>query len=111
MIITSDPTFFEKLGYVPGMTQPIEVMYFFDRAYKFALSYIGYHGTDKNILSAVIHFDETTPHLQLYYLPIVDTAKKKVYAKGKDGKVLRNEKGSPVQAKDERGKSVYEYVN
>ncbi len=41
MIITSDPTFFEKLGYVPGMTQPIEVMYFFDRAYKFALSYIG----------------------------------------------------------------------
>ncbi len=110
MIITSDPTFFEKLGYVPGMTQPIEVMYFFDRAYKFALSYIGYHGTDKNILSAVIHFDETTPHLQLYYLPIVDTAKKKVYAKGSDGKVLRNEKGSPVQAKDERGKSVYEYV-
>lgn len=110
MIITSDPTFFEKLGYVQGMSPPIEVMDFFDHAYKFALSYIGYHGTDENILSAVIHFDETTPHLQLYYLPIVDTAKKKVYAKGADGKVSRNEKGSPVQAKDERGKSIYEYV-
>lgn len=44
------------------------------------------------------------------FIPIVDTAKKKVYAKGTDGKVLRNEKGSPVQAKDERGKSIYEYV-
>ena len=43
------------------------------------------------------------------FIPIVDTAKKKVYAKGTDGKVLRNEKGSPVQAKDERGKSIYEY--
>ena len=110
MIITSDSEFFEKLGYVPAMSPTIEVMDFFDRAYKFALSYIGYHGTDENMLSAVIHFDETTPHLQLYYLPIVDTAKKKVYAKGTDGKVLRNEKGSPVQAKDERGKSIYEYV-
>ncbi len=110
MIITSDSAFFEKLGYVQGMSPPIEVMDFFDRAYRFALSYIGYHETDENILSAVIHFDETTPHLQLYYLPIVDTAKKKVYAKGSDGKVLRNEKGSPVQAKDEYGKSIYEYV-
>ena len=110
MIVTSDPTFFEKLGYVQSMSPPIEVMDFFDRAYKFALSYIGYHGTDENILSAVIHFDETTPHLQLYYLPIVDTTKKKVYAKGADGKVLRNEKGSPVQAKDECGKSIYKYV-
>lgn len=110
MIITSDSEFFEKLGYVQGMAPPIEVMDFFDRAYKFALSYIGYHGTDENVLSAVIHYDETSPHLQLYYLPIVDTAKKKVYAKGKDGKVLRNEKGSPVQAKDEHGKSIYEYV-
>lgn len=110
MIITSDPIFFEKLGYVQGISPPIEVKEFFDRAYKFALSYIGYHATDENVLSAVIHYDETTPHLQLYYLPIVDTAKKKVYAKGTDGKVLRNEKGSPVQAKDERGKSIYEYV-
>ncbi len=61
-------------------------------------------------MSAVIHFDETTPHLQLYYVPIVDVGKKKVYAKDVDGKVLRNEKGSPVQAKDGYGKSLYEYV-
>ena len=31
-----------------------------------------------------------------------------MYAKGADGKVLRNERGSPVQAKDKNGKSIYE---
>ena len=69
---------------------------------------ISYHGGDQNILSATVHLDETTPHLQLYYIPVVDEGRKKVYAKGADGKVLRNEKGSPVQAKDKNGKSLYE---
>lgn len=58
----------------------------------------------------MIHFDETTPHLQLYYLPIVDKGKKKVYALDADGKILRNAKGSPVQEK-KNGKSVYEFVD
>ena len=110
MIITSDTEFFERLGWEKGKDTPYAVMEFFNRCYEFALQEIGYKGTDKNILSAVIHLDETTPHLQLYYIPVVDTAKKKVYEKGADGKVLRNEKGSPIQKKDEHGKSVYEYV-
>ncbi len=110
MVITSDTAFFERLGWKKGEETPYAVMEFFNRCYEFALQEIGYKGTDKNILSAVIHLDETTPHLQLYYIPIVDTAKKKVYEKGADGKVLRNEKGSPIQKKDEHGKSVYEYV-
>ena len=109
IIVTSDKTFFEKLGYVQGEQPPPKVLEFFNDCYKFVLREIGYHGTDENILSAVIHFDETTPHLQLYYLPIVDQGKKKVYAKGSDGKVLRNEKGSPIQAKDVNGKGIYEY--
>lgn len=108
VIVTSDKEFFKRLGYVAGEDPPPEVMRFFNRAYNFILREIGYHGTDQNIISAVIHFDETTPHLQLYYLPIVDKGKKKVYAKGADGKVLRNEKGSPIQAKDEHGKVIYE---
>lgn len=110
MIITSDSSFFERLGYVPGRPPPPEVKGFFESAYKFALYCIGYHGTDQNILSAVVHYDETTPHLQLYYLPLVDTAKKKIYALTEDGKVARNEKGSPIQLKDKDGKSVYEYA-
>ncbi len=111
MIITSDTAFFEQLGWEKGKDTPYAVMEFFNRCYEFALQEFGYHGTDKNILSAVIHVDEKTPHLQLYYIPVVDTAKKKVYEKGADGKVKRNEKGSPIQKKDEHGKSIYEYVS
>lgn len=110
MIITSDTQFFERLGWKKGEETPYAVMEFFNRCYEFALQEIGYKGTDKNILSAVIHLDEKTPHLQLYYIPVVETAKKKVYEKGADGKVKQNEKSSPIQKKDERGKSVYEYV-
>ncbi len=108
VIITSDGEFFKKHGYVQGEPLPRELQKFFADSYAFILRQIGYHGTDRNVLSAVVHLDETTPHLQLYYLPIVDEERKKVYAKGSDGKVLRNEKGSPVQAKDKNGKSIYE---
>ena len=108
VIITSDRAFFENLGYVPGEPLPLELQKFFADSYAFLKRQIGYHGGDQNILSAVVHLDEATPHLQLYYIPVVDEGRKKVYAKGADGKVLRNEKGSPVQAKDKNGKSLYE---
>lgn len=108
VIITSDKTFFEERGYVPCEPLPLELQKFFADSYAFLKRQIGYHGTDQNILSAAVHLDETTPHLQLYYIPVVDEGRKKVYAKGANGKVLRNEKGSPVQAKDKNGKSLYE---
>ena len=108
VIITSDKAFFEEHGYVPGEPLPLELQKFFADSYAFLKRQIGYHGGDQNILSAVVHLDETTPHLQLYYIPVVDEGRKKVYAKGADGKVLRNEKGSPIQAKDKSGKSLYE---
>ena len=110
VVVTSDQTFFEERGYVPGEPLPRELQKFFADSYAFVLRQIGYHGTDRNVLSAVVHLDETTPHLQLYYIPVVDEGRKKVYAKGADGKVLRNVKGSPVQAKDKNGKSLYERV-
>ena len=108
VIITSDKAFFEERGYVPGEPLPLELQKFFADSYAFLKRQIGYHGGDQNILSAAVHLDETTPHLQIYYIPVVDEGRKKVYAKGADGKVLRNEKGSPVQAKDKNGKSIYE---
>ena len=107
LVITSGHEFFTERGYVPGEPLPRELQKFFEDCYAFALLQIGYHGTDKNILSAVIHLDETTPHLQLYYIPIVDEGRKKVYAKDERGKTLRNAKGSPVQAKDSNGKSIF----
>lgn len=111
MIITSDTEFFEKLGWRKGEEMPPAVIRFFSQAYKFAVAEIGYHGTDVNILSAVVHVDEKTPHLQLYYVPIVDTWREKVYALDEDGKVLRNSNGSPVQAKDENGKSKTKLIH
>ena len=107
LVITNGHEFFTERGYVPGEPLPRELQKFFEDCYAFALRQIGYHGTDKNILSAVIHLDETTPHLQLYYIPIVDEGRKKVYAKDERGKTLRNAKGSPVQAKDSNGKSIF----
>ena len=108
VIVTSDKAFFEARGYVPGEPLPLELQKFFADSYAFLKRQIGYHGGDQNILSAAVHLDETTPHLQLYYIPVVDEGRKKVYAKGADGKVLRNEKGSPVQEKDKNGRSLYE---
>ena len=110
VIVTSDKSFFKEHGYVPGDPLPLELQRFFADSYAFLKRQIGYHGGDQNILSAAVHLDETTPHLQLYYIPVVDEGRKKVYAKGADSKVLRNAKGSPIQAKDKNGKSLYERV-
>lgn len=110
MVITSDKEFFENMGYVPGEKPPWNVQGFFERAYEFAKKEIGFHGTDANILSAVVHYDETTPHLQLYYVPIVDSWKVKVLKRDAEGKVLKNEKGSSMQERDENGKLMWTEV-
>lgn len=110
MVITSDKEYFEKLGYVPGQEPPEKVKEFFDKSYEFAKQEIGFKGTDANILCASVHYDETTPHLQLYYIPVVDSWKEKIYEKDENGKVLKNENGSPVQARDDKGKIIYRDV-
>ena len=56
IIVTSDKTFFENLGYVQGEQPPPKVLEFFNHCYKFVLREIGYHGTDENIL-LVARFD------------------------------------------------------
>ena len=110
MVITSDKAFFENLGYVPGQEPPTAVREFFQNAYDFAKQEIGFQGTDQNILTASVHYDETTPHLQLYYVPVVDSWKEKVYEKDELGKVLKNQNGSPVQARDDAGHILYEHI-
>lgn len=110
MVITSDKEYFEKLGYVPGENPTEKVKEFFDKSYEFVKQEVGFKGTDKNILSACVHYDETTPHLQVYYIPVVDAWKEKVLLKDENGKVVKNEKGSPVQARDKNGKLVWNEV-
>lgn len=112
MIITADSEFFENMGYdiTKNTRPPKAVRDFFDKSYKWALEQIGYKGTDKNVISAKVHYDEKTPHLHIYYLPITDKWQDKVYAKDENGKVKRTEKGTPIQAKDENGKTIFKQV-
>ena len=56
---------------------PKTVSYYFDSCMDFLKEYVG----EENILLAQIHYDEDTPHLQVYFLPIVDTVKRKQYVK------------------------------
>ncbi len=69
MIFTSDKEFFDTIGME-------ETKRYFEESYKFICNYrnIG----EKNIISALVHFDETTPHMHLIYIPVV-------HAKDKNG--------------------------
>lgn len=65
-LITSDNEFFNKIG-------AAETKRYFETAYDFACKKCG----EKNIISAVVHMDETTPHLHLTYIPVVTSKNKK----------------------------------
>lgn len=110
MVITADKEFFEKLGYVEGQPMTKAMERYFRDSYEWAVQQIGYRGTDKNILGAKVHMDEGTPHLHIYYLPVVEKWREKVYERDAEGKILRTERGTPIQAKDERGKTLYRQV-
>ncbi len=62
MIFTSDKEFFDTIGIE-------ETKRYFKECYKFTCNYKNLG--DKNIISAVVHFDETTPHMHLIYIPVV----------------------------------------
>lgn len=63
-IITSDKGFFDKLSLE-------EQRKFFEEAYNFLKECYG----EKNIVSAVVHMDETTPHMHLTAVPLTDDGK------------------------------------
>ena len=56
MIFTSDKEFFDTIGME-------ETKRYFEESYKFICNYKNLG--EKNIISAVVHFDETTPHMHL----------------------------------------------
>lgn len=135
---TSGPEFFETLGLkfidsgrtyktgnkkgqiikVPDIKSrddiPSTVSYFFDSCMEYLKKLVG----EENIILAQIHYDEDTPHLQAYFLPIVDKVKRKCFVREKDGNVVKKEykrkDGSislvPKLLRDEDGKIVYEIV-
>ncbi len=71
MMITSDNTFFDKIGLE-------ETKRYFKESYKFVCNYNNLG--EKNIISTTVHLDETTPHMHLVYIPVVHTKDKE----GKD---------------------------
>ena len=93
---------------------PKTISYYFNPCMDFLKEYVD----EENILLAQIHYDEDTPHLQVYFLHIVDTVKRKQYVKDKDGNVIKekhkNANGNisytPKLLRDENGKIVYSEV-
>ena len=63
-IVTSDKGFFDKLSLD-------EQKKFFEETYKFLKECYG----EKNIVSAVVHMDEKTPHMHLIAVPLTDDGK------------------------------------
>ncbi len=64
MMITSDNEFFKKIGLE-------ETKRYFRESYKFVCNYkdLG----ERNIISAAVHLDETTPHMHLVFIPVIHT--------------------------------------
>ena len=72
-IITSDKEFFNSIG-------EEETKRYFETAYKFVANYNNLG--EEFIVSAKVHNDETTPHLHILFIPVVNK-------RDKDGKEIR----------------------
>ena len=67
MVFTSDQKFFDKIGYE-------ESKRYFEESYKFICKYKNLG--EQNIISAVVHMDEDTPHMHLLFIPVIHTTDK-----------------------------------
>ena len=67
MIFTSDKDFFDNIG-------EQETKRYFEESYKFICNYKNLG--KENIISAVVHLDEGTPHMHLIFVPVIHTKDK-----------------------------------
>lgn len=134
-IITSGPEFFQSLGMkfkesdrvyqvgkkkgqpvlVPDIKTtddiPEKVKNFFDEGYTFLEQLVG----KENIVYAEVHYDEDTPHMHFYFLPVVNEVRRKVFETDNNGIIIKHEvvgkdgitRLVPIQKKDENGKNMY----
>jgi len=84
---------------------PYEVTKYFDCCMKFLEDLVG----KENIVMAQVHYDEDTPHLQAYFLPIVDQVKRKCYKRDSEGNLIK-ENGKTILLRDKNNKIIYESV-
>ena len=93
---------------------PTEIKIFFDESLDFIKEYVG----SENIRYAAIHLDESTPHMHIYFTPVVNEVKRKVFELDENGHQLKheitNKKGEKklvqIQKKDKNGNNIYETV-
>ena len=67
MVFTSDQKFFDEIGYQKSKR-------YFQESYNFICNYKNLG--EENIISAVVHMDEDTPHMHLLFNPVVHTIDK-----------------------------------
>lgn len=67
MVFTSDQRFFDEIGYE-------ESKRYFTESYNFICNYKNLG--EQNIISAVVHMDENTPHMHLLFIPVIHTTDK-----------------------------------
>lgn len=84
---------------------PYEVTKYFDCCMKFLEDLVG----KENIVMAQVHYDEDTPHLQAYFLPIVNEVKRKCYKRDSEGNLIK-ENGKTILLRDKDNKIIYESV-
>lgn len=82
-----------------------EIDFYFRHCYNFAVNYIGFLQTDKNIVCALTVTEPNRRNLFLYYLPITD--KWKVKLMGSD----KSENGNKLQLLDEDETPIYKTRN
>ena len=104
-----------KIPYIKSREDiPPAVTYYFDCCMEYLKDFVG----EENIILAQVHYDEDTPHLQAYFIPVVNEVERKCYVKDKDGNVVKeeytNKNGEttkvPKLLRDDKGKIVYEKV-
>ena len=135
-VVTSGPEFFRKLGlpmkdtgrvhvegkhigesiFCPDINSkediPEPVLEYFNESYRFLSNIVG----KENVVYAGVHFDEDTPHMHFYFLPVVDHVRRKVFETDESGKRLTKQiytkhntiKNVPIQKLNEKGKPIYE---
>lgn len=90
---------------------PEKVKTFFKDSYDFLEYLVG----KENIVYAKVHYDEDTPHMHFYFIPVVNEVKRKVFETDSNGNLVKHEvigkdgikKLLPIQKKDANGKNMF----
>ena len=90
---------------------PEKVKTFFKDSYDFLEDLVG----KENIVYAEVHYDEDTPHMHFYFIPVVNEVKRKVFEIDSKGNLVKHEiigkdgikKLLPIQKKDTNGKNMF----